>query len=254
MRFEARATYTGNHKHLEPAFTVIELLVVMLIILILAALLFPALSRAKRSAQKAACINNERQINLAVLLYAEDNAGMGSTNNQIYFTYKDLIQSYIGRSGNVTTNQDLFTCPADNFNLDVIIGNWFVACGFTNVHGTGFYRQQFTHYSSYALNESVRHGPGAPTNSEVGAASLKALSYVREPARTVLLGEMSGCTGLSAHNRKGPFQFQNAENVMSFVDGHVDYIKIYWNGRPGPPGMPWFYEPPAGYDYKWSPN
>ena len=41
---------------------------------------------------------------------------------------------------------------------------------------------------------------------------------------------------------------------MSFVDGHVDYIKIYWNGATGGDGFPAFYEPPAGYDYKWTGN
>ena len=41
---------------------------------------------------------------------------------------------------------------------------------------------------------------------------------------------------------------------MSFVDGHASYIKIYWNGTPGPDGFSAFYEPPGGYDYKWSGN
>ena len=41
---------------------------------------------------------------------------------------------------------------------------------------------------------------------------------------------------------------------MSFVDGHVSYIKIYWNGSQGGDGFSAFYEPPAGYEYKWSGN
>jgi len=66
------------------------------------------------------------------------------------------------------------------------------------------------------------------------------------------VGELSGALGLSAHDRKDAYQFNNAPNVMSFVDGHVSYLPIYWNGVKGFDGCSAFYEPPAGYDYKWS--
>ena len=55
------------------------------------------------------------------------------------------------------------------------------------------------------------------------------------------------------------FMFDNAKDVLSYVDGHVDYAKIYWNSNAVThimsvsfPLWPACYDPPDGYGYKWS--
>ena len=226
------------------AFTLIELLVVVTVIAILAALLLPVLSHAKGAARRTTCISNTRQINLALLMYADEHGDAFramSNKEPVYFTYKASILPYLSRNG-VSTNDALFACPADDFDCSLAaIQEFFL---FQNVQGAGFHNLKETYDSSYFFNGM------APDEVETRVAG-KPFSSVREPSRLVLVGELSAAIGLSMHDRRQPQQFNKAKNVMSFVDGHVSYIPIYWNGSMKFNDMPAFHDPPAGYDYIW---
>src|SRR5437667_9310052 len=102
-------------------FTVLELLVVIGVIVILAALLFPSISSARAKAKRTVCMNDLRQINLGLRMYSDDSRDTSpstpatnsspSMENLVNVTgYKKLMKSKVGLEGASSPQDKLFAC------------------------------------------------------------------------------------------------------------------------------------------------
>ncbi len=253
--------------HRRGGFTLVELLVVIAIIGILAAMLFPLLSTAVARGRQSICIANLKQITQGVTMYATDNRDIlfpsfkkpGDVEAAFYFqewtSYVPLTERYVAWKSDALPRNKIFACPADRFYEGLESGpmRWVNESlhSLSNVN----YSSYFFNAANAVVQSPVRDKTPALFPGVLGTR----LSAINAPVRTLLLGEAPAWDAYSWHSPSRPPQAfrNNAQDLLGFADGHVGYVKIYFDRSHYPAGVPvsvFAFDPPAGYDYQWSGN
>jgi len=242
------ANYVAKGRE-QKGFTLIELLVVVAIIAILAAMLMPALARAREQARQAVCKGNQKQVVMAYIMYVQDwegwtVAGYNIDNTELGWRWRLcpyleidgqwILDNYTTNWQEATDRLQVFHCPSDSFYYSPTSR---INAGYEwdSAEIDGAFEVKYTQVPNHS-------GIVAFTEWYWGSDFGNTAQYPRRALRTEATDMEYRDYGKwwdgNYHNDIYPelFSIHNGGMNYCFMDGHVEYIqgelpREHWDWR-----------------------
>lgn len=239
---DQRTTGHCSRRPFAAAFTLIELLVVITIIAILAALLLPALSLAKRDAQSIACENNVGQLELCLHLYITDNNDYFVPNNSIAIGGAPGSSASTGLSWLPDLDAATEIDPSNIINgllfpYNRSLGIYHCPADYSTLRTPGGQPYPHLRWRSYNMSQSINGGTESNSlYSLEGLPAYEKYTQVRHPSRMFVFIDESadtiedaefGCPPIGSWDDGHWWDMPSDRHMqganLSFVDGHAEH-------------------------------